>query len=310
MHNRQPFSIKIFSPNGDPDGLRVIERSNWVGNALVFPRSLMPQVKRRREFVENGVYILMGPGHDGRGQRLLIGEADPIAPKLESHFAEEDFWTQAVLFTSSGASMLSKAQLQFLESRLIELALSVKRVNLQNRVQPATPRLGESDRAEMEVFLSNMRQILPILGIDAFELPPRQQRRWSHRLTINQADITAYGSETSQGFVVFRSSKCVDQTSSSLYEQSRSVYDLRESLLDKGVLFRRDGVLHFTQDYSFECPTTAASVVLGEPVNGRAVWSAPDGRSLREVEESLAGAPVNVPEEESTPQHDNDSVSA
>jgi hypothetical protein len=33
-----PFSLLIFVADGDPDGLRIVERSNWVGRALVFPR--------------------------------------------------------------------------------------------------------------------------------------------------------------------------------------------------------------------------------------------------------------------------------
>jgi hypothetical protein len=29
-----PFSLRIFVADGDPDGLRIVERSNWVGRAL------------------------------------------------------------------------------------------------------------------------------------------------------------------------------------------------------------------------------------------------------------------------------------
>jgi hypothetical protein len=36
----KPYSIKIFLPAGDPDGLRIIEKSNWSGAGLVVPRSL------------------------------------------------------------------------------------------------------------------------------------------------------------------------------------------------------------------------------------------------------------------------------
>jgi hypothetical protein len=43
MNENLPFSIRIFVANGDPDGLRIIERSNWNGRALVFPRPLLPE---------------------------------------------------------------------------------------------------------------------------------------------------------------------------------------------------------------------------------------------------------------------------
>lgn len=35
-----PFSI--FVADGDPDGLRIVDKSNWIGKALVFPRALLP----------------------------------------------------------------------------------------------------------------------------------------------------------------------------------------------------------------------------------------------------------------------------
>jgi hypothetical protein len=47
--NTTPFSLRIFVADGDPDGLRIVDKSNWIGKALVFPRALLPQVKDRSE---------------------------------------------------------------------------------------------------------------------------------------------------------------------------------------------------------------------------------------------------------------------
>lgn len=58
-----PFSLRIFVADGDPDGLRIVEKSNWIGKALVFPRALLPQVKARSELAQTGVYLLLGPRH-------------------------------------------------------------------------------------------------------------------------------------------------------------------------------------------------------------------------------------------------------
>ena len=91
MTNNQAFSIRIFVPDGDPDGLRMVERSNWIGKALVFPRSLVPEIKRREEFSQTGVYVLIGPREDGEGEAIYIGEGDPVLPRIESHYANKDF---------------------------------------------------------------------------------------------------------------------------------------------------------------------------------------------------------------------------
>ena len=54
-----PFSLRIFVADGDPDGLRIVDKSNWIGKALVFPRALLPQVKARPELAQTGVYLLL-----------------------------------------------------------------------------------------------------------------------------------------------------------------------------------------------------------------------------------------------------------
>ncbi len=63
-----PFSLRIFVADGDPDGLRIVDKSNWIGKALVFPRALLPQVKARPELAQTGVYLLLGPRPDGECQ--------------------------------------------------------------------------------------------------------------------------------------------------------------------------------------------------------------------------------------------------
>ena len=121
-----PFSFRIFVADGDPDGLRVVERSNWIGKALVFPRALLPKVKQRDELGQTGVYLLLGPRDDGEGEKLYIGEGDPIRPRLESHYVQKDFWTRAVCFVSA-PGQLNKAHVQFLEANLVRLkALQAK----------------------------------------------------------------------------------------------------------------------------------------------------------------------------------------
>lgn len=44
MSSTNPFSLRIFVADGDPDGLRLVERSNWIGKAVVFPRALLPAI--------------------------------------------------------------------------------------------------------------------------------------------------------------------------------------------------------------------------------------------------------------------------
>jgi hypothetical protein len=162
---------------------------------------LLPQVKTRPELQQIGVYLLLGPRPDGEGELLYVGEGDPIRPRLESHYAQKDFWTRAIGFVAVGG-LLNKAHVQFLEARLIALARAAKRVPLDNGNFPNEPTLSEADRADMEVFLSHMLGMLPVLGVHAFESAPAMAAKASPMLTCKGKGVQASGYEACQGFVV------------------------------------------------------------------------------------------------------------
>jgi hypothetical protein len=48
IHQR-PFFIRVFVPTGDPDGLRIVEKSNWPGVGVVFNRTNYKEVVGRSE---------------------------------------------------------------------------------------------------------------------------------------------------------------------------------------------------------------------------------------------------------------------
>lgn len=284
MNETKPFSLRIFVADGDPDGLRVVERSNWIGRALIFPRALLPKVKQREELGQTGVYLLLGPREDGEGETIYIGEGDPIRPRIESHYAQKDFWNRAVCFTAVGAQ-LNKAHVQFLEAHLIRLAKSAKRLPLDNANQPAEPSLSEADRADMQVFLENMLGMLPVLGIHAFEqvVAPAAVVAIT-LLTCKGKGVVAHGYEATQGFVVKAGSQAVGETVPSMQQHVRGMFDLRRELIENGVLLRDGDHLRFTQDYVFSSPSTAAAVALGRSANGRTDWKTAEGRTLKELQ--------------------------
>jgi hypothetical protein len=99
-----PFTIKIFVPDGDPEGVRVIERMNWTGLGTIFPREKWPSTKQRPEFSRAGVYVLSGYKGDSGDDELptiYIGEGDVVGRRIGSHFQEKDFWDRAIVFEAA-----------------------------------------------------------------------------------------------------------------------------------------------------------------------------------------------------------------
>lgn len=285
-----PFSIHIFVSDGDPDGLRIVNRDNWIGKGLIFPRSLLPKIKHRSEFSMAGVYLLIGPRPDGEGEMLYIGEGDPIKPRLESHFSQKDFWTRAVFFVA-GTEQLNKAHIQYIESQLIQKAKAAKKFPLENANSPTEPSLSEADKAYMQVFLENMLGILPVLGVGAFEASPIKNNLTSvNILSCAGKGVSASGFESNQGFVVRQGSRAALDTAPSMKEHVRGMYDLRMDLISNGVLLRQGDMYTFSQDYTFSSPSTAAAIVLGRSANGRVEWKDQAGKTLKDIQDSLANS--------------------
>lgn len=293
--NQQPFTLHIFVADGDPDGLRIVERSNWVGKALLFPRPLLPKLLQSRgEFNQTGVYLLLGPRDTGDGEMLYIGEGDPVGPRLQSHYGQKDFWNRAVFFVASN-NQINKAHAQFLEAQLIARATAAKRLPLENKNQPSHPTLSESDQAYIQVFLENLLGMLPALGIHAFDAAPQAfaavvivpaagSGSLAEILTCSGKGITATGYESTQGFVVKQGSEAVAITAPSMQQHLAGIFDLRQDLIQNGVLVMGHGKYVFTQDYPFSSPSTAAAVILGASVNGPNKWKNAAGKTLKAIQ--------------------------
>jgi hypothetical protein len=166
-----PFTIRVFVADGDPEGLRIVDRLNWTGVGLVFPREQWPNVKDRPEFSRTGIYILVGY-KEGEEElpTVYIGEADAVRTRIDSHMQTKDFWEHAYVFVTSNNG-LNKAHVRWLERELIGQAKTANRSKPDNATAPNEPPLSEAEKADSRAFLREILQALPIMGLRAFEPP-------------------------------------------------------------------------------------------------------------------------------------------
>lgn len=290
MTSRRGFSVNVFLPTGDPEGLKVVEKSNWSGRGLVIPKAIFGESKGREELARTGVYLLVGPSETSSLPTVYVGEGDPVRPRLEQHVRNKEFWTHAIVFTSKDTN-LNKAHVQRLESRLVELASRAKRCVLDNGNAPAPPSLSEADEAMAEGFLDDVLLCLPILGYSVFESGAAVVTRDADEtLHLSAKGIEARGQETAAGFVVLEKSEAVgnDKLTPSLLAYFSHVKELRDELIRQGVMVPSGDNFVFTQDYVFGSPSTAAAVLMGRSANGRVDWKTQDGRTLKELQEAEA----------------------
>jgi hypothetical protein len=165
----EPFTIRIFVPDGDPEGVRLIDRMNWTGLGIVFPRSKWPDVRQRPEFIRAGVYILVGYQEDDL-PTVYIGQADGIRNRIDSHHQNKDFWDWAIVFVSNSGG-LNRAHVTWLEYALVNRAIATGRCHLDNGNAPQEPGLTEAEKADTQAFLKEILQILPLVALRVFEFP-------------------------------------------------------------------------------------------------------------------------------------------
>ena len=79
-----PYTIRLFVPDGDPTNFKIIDKMNWTGIGLEISREAWAKYKNRNEFEQAGIYILFGyqegddlraptAWEDGTGERALSG---------------------------------------------------------------------------------------------------------------------------------------------------------------------------------------------------------------------------------------------
>lgn len=283
----RPTSIRIFLADGTPEGLRIVEKSNWTGRAVVANRSQLERALARSEMTQPGVYVLTGQTEDGAA-KLYVGEADALGERIKQHVSGKEFWTRVVAFTSTNEG-LNKANVRYLEAGLLALAKTANQWALDNGTFPAPPPLSEADRADAEWFLAEMLVIFPLLGIDAFEAASSQAAASSSEqveppltLYLNERGAEGAGREVADGFVVIKGSLARAEETLSIHDYMR---EQRQLLQERGVLAPLDGKLVFTQDFRFSSPSTAAGVLVGGSANGRLAWKDARGKILKAIQD-------------------------
>lgn len=278
-------TIKLFLPHGDARRLRVGEVSNWTGKALAAPRTELDDLLAREETEGSGVHFLLGVNAESGDNLAYIGEAEVIRDRLRQH-KTKDFWTSVVIFVSKDEN-LTKAHIRYLENRLLHEAKSVGRYALENS-NTSNPNLPESDREDMEVYLSRIRQVLPVLGSDLLSPIGGSGKPSQHQplLVCKIKNAVATGRRTEGGFVVFSKSSAVLVVRPSAEAQYPNTIALRQRLIQDRTLIEQGGVYVFTKDVEFTSPSAAAAVVHGGSANGLTAWKDKSGKTLKELEDA------------------------
>ena len=293
--SRQGRSLELYFIDGRPEGMLTAEVFNWTGHVLVAPRTQIGDALRRREADYTGVYLLLG--ENDQGPLAYIGEGEVIADRIRNHDSKKDWWTKAVLVTT-GANNLNKAHIKYLESRLIQEALEIGRMPLENGNSPSRPGLSEAAIANMEGFLEHIYLVLPAIGVDMFVRSTRNTLTLAGQssapagpdssgivfeTTLQREGIMATARLVDGEFVVEAGSTARREWIGPVTHNYRQLF---EQLVKTGVLVEDNGKRRFDKSYAFSSPSAAGAMVAGRSFDGPKAWTVRGtGETYREWEQ-------------------------
>jgi len=297
-------SIRLYLKDGTVTGIKFGEIVNQTIQAISCPRLKLSELNSYSEVKRPGIYFLFGQDEDSNEPKAYLGEAENVFDRLQQHSLGKGFWNEVIIFVSKDEN-LTKGHVRYLESRLIQIALSTKRYKIDNYNQTQQSSLPLADRDAMEEFLIFIKLLIGTLGHKILEpvIQIEEDKTYdvqfkvgvrtiddffdssefkSLELYLSASNISAKSLQTNEGIVVLTGSEASENFTSSLGFGYR---EIRERLIKNEQLKLEGERYVFQTDILFNSPSAAAAVILGYAANGRLHWKDINGRSLKEIEQ-------------------------
>lgn len=268
--------VTMILKNGTPTGIVQCNLDEWIGVSYKIPRNRLNEAKELKNIDNTGVYILFGVDEETGEDRAYIGEAEDIYIRLTQHNKTKDFWNDCLVFVSQNNS-LNKAHIKFIENKLYNKAKEVERFIIENDTKPTKSSLDGADEIRAEKFYEKIILLTAVYGYHIFDkILTVQEVSEEEIYYINSIGLKATGTQTEEGFIVFKGSQSSEEFKKASTQSLRNKWnELRnQKIVDNGI---------FLKDIIFSSPSTAAAMILGRNANGLREWKNKKGKSLKEI---------------------------
>lgn len=289
-------TIQLYLIDGTPKGRIKCSLANWTGVAYKIPRTALEQAKNIEALKQTGVYFLFSTSDETQENIVYIGQAgvrkngEGILHRLQEHKhnPEKDYWTEAVVFTTSN-NIFGPPEISYLENKYTKIATKSKRYIVKNANEPTLGNVTEEKESELEEFIDYTKIVIGALGYSIFEpIINEPTTGTTAQLLDNEPILTltikthttqkivAKGKQTSEGFVVLKGSKLKKKISKSASSGTLKNRELAKNHYDENFIL--------LEDILFTSPSAAASFITGSSVNGRKEWKDANGKSINQRE--------------------------
>lgn len=258
-------TITTYLVDGTPKGVQTVVISNRTLIVYNIPRTRIDILheNERKELQTPALYILMGEDETGN-PKAYIGETENFSKRVRDHINKKDFWHRAIVFVSL-AHDKTKADVQYLEKKSVELALKTNRYTLDdNKQNPKNPTLTEAQRSTDDEYFEDICFVISFMGYTIFDKAEVTKKNPMFYITEN--GILAKGIYNDHGMTVLEDSKISIKTSPKFKGVTQRARQIKECCVQEGDYYI------VKRAKSFSSPSAAAVFCLGRSSNGWSAW--------------------------------------
>ena len=170
MGNPMAKSINLLLYQGDLDGVISIEDTSWnSGELYSAPRESVLDLIDTGVCNKFGVYLLLS------SNKVYVGQSSDLSKRIKQHTVGKTWWNRVVILTTKDDS-LNHADIDYLESILIEHSLEINKLDCDNKNRGNPPKVDKFRKVYLGQFLNEALFLMQLIGITVFaeDAPPRK----------------------------------------------------------------------------------------------------------------------------------------
>jgi hypothetical protein len=273
LSSQKARSVRVLLLEGTANGLAHFDLSNWDGLAYRIPRNSLLFYSQILESKLAGVYLLFGKDNYANNQ-IYIGQSENLSIRLKTHLSNEEiFWNEAFTF-SRKAEGLSNTHIKYLEYSFYNHFYSNHHFQIINKQAPKKNAISKFDLVDQDVYFKNAIDLLEIAGYKEVSKPDEKIESSEDLFYLKGArGANATGRLHQNGFLVLKGSTVAQGFSDTHRQSNVNKYNdlVRLNIVNGNV---------FTENYLFDSPSMASTIILGRQSTGLGDWKSTKGISL------------------------------
>ena len=154
--------IDLLLYDGTLSGVICIKDSGWdTGELYSAPRESVMDLINTDACKKSGVYLLLSQ------DKVYVGQSIDLSKRITQHLSGKDWWESVVILTKKDDS-LDHADIDYLESVLIEKANEIGHLDCDNKVKGNNANIDYFDKVILDQYLEEALFLMELIGITVF----------------------------------------------------------------------------------------------------------------------------------------------